>query len=82
MLAPTFTLVDANVYDGARALAETGQVRVLSPPFPMNKAYVAALADPSLRGKVRHEIDKALEPNIGAIWAEVEKIGRRHRLAT
>jgi cellulose biosynthesis protein BcsQ len=55
------------------ALSEMGQV--LRASFPMNKAYVASLADPALKGKTGHEIDKALDPTIAAIWAEVEKIG-------
>ena len=55
------------------ALGEMGTV--LSSVFPMNKAYLAAVADPTLKGKTGHEIDKALEPTISAIWKEVEKIG-------
>jgi cellulose biosynthesis protein BcsQ len=54
-------------------LAEMGHV--LSTTFPMNKAYLSAVADPALRGKTGHEIDKTLEPTIAAIWREVEKIG-------
>jgi cellulose biosynthesis protein BcsQ len=54
-------------------LGEMGHV--LSTTFPMNKAYLTAVADPALRGKTGHEIDKTLEPTIAAIWREVEKIG-------
>jgi chromosome partitioning protein len=57
------------------ALREMGHGHVLKAVFPMNKAYLASLADPTLRGKTGHEIDKALEPDIAAIWKEVEKIG-------
>ena len=55
------------------ALGEMGPV--LAAVFPMNKAYLAAVADPTLRGKTGHEIDKALGPTIAAIWEEVEGIG-------
>jgi chromosome partitioning protein len=55
------------------ALGEMGTV--LSAVFPMNRAYLAAVADPALKGKTGHEIDKALEPTISAIWKELEKIG-------
>jgi cellulose biosynthesis protein BcsQ len=48
---------------------------VLETDFPMHKAYLASVADPTLKGKTGHEIDKALEPTIAAIWREVEKIG-------
>jgi cellulose biosynthesis protein BcsQ len=49
--------------------------RVLAVTFPARKAYVASVADPKLRGKTGHEIDKTLEPVLQAIWAEVETIG-------
>jgi hypothetical protein len=41
----------------------------------MNKAYLASLTDHSLRGKTGFEIDKSIEPDIAALWKEVEKIG-------
>jgi hypothetical protein len=52
-----------------------GHGYVLQAMFPMNKAYLASITDHALRGKTGHEIDKAIEPDIAAIWKEVEKIG-------
>jgi len=67
---PTFKKIN----DAAAArLNEMGPV--LPVVFPMHKAYLASVADPALRGKTGHEIDKSLEPTIAAIWKEVEKIG-------
>jgi len=52
---------------------------VLEETFPMHRAYLASLADPTLRGKTGHEIDKGLESDIAAIWKAVEKIGEGGR---
>jgi cellulose biosynthesis protein BcsQ len=59
----------------AATLNEIGHGQVLKATFPMNKAYLASLTDHSLRGKTGFEIDKSIEPDIAALWKEVEKIG-------
>ena len=70
---PTYKKIN----DAALAtLSEMGPV--LSTSFPMHKAYLSSLAEPSQRGKTGHEIDKTLEPTIAALWAEIEMIGVDH----